>query len=356
MRGRMTLAGILTGVLTLSMAGPASALLGDDGLLDTTTDLLFGTLTSLDDLVDGVVDDLGAGDLDADLLDDLLATGAADDDVDDLLGLGWSAHLPAYPDSDYVPSVYNDCPPGHNQCVDLVIREMKRRYDRLGCDHAAIFSLTYKLTTEEYRRAVEDPEYFEDNAFVNHQDVVFADYYFAPMDDWYKHERIDRVPPAWRLAFDAGDRKQVSTTGDLMLGMNAHIRRDLPFVLAAIGLVTEDGETRKHDHDRVNDFLANVQSTITEELQRRHDPNFGTASLPLRLDEHAIMHAIRLWREEAWRKAELLVNASTEEERAHVAHLIETDAAMSALAIRGVFAADDAETRRAHCEDWLASS
>jgi hypothetical protein len=350
-RGRVALTGILAGVLALSTAGPATALLSSDGLTGT----LIGTLTDLDDVVEGVLDDLGTGPLDVSVVEALLATADADQDVDDLLGYGWNEHLPAYPDADYVPSVYNDCPPGHNQCVDQVVREMQRRYDRLGCDHAAIFSLTYKLTTMEYRRAVEDPDYFRDNAFVNHQDVVFADYYFKPMDEWHKHGRVENVPPAWRLAFDAGEQEVVSTTGDVMLGMNAHIRRDLPFVLAAIGMVDEDGESRKHDHDRVNDFLSNVQSEIAEELQRRHDPNFGTAALPLALDEHAIMHAIRLWREEAWRKAELLVAAETEADREHVAHLIEADAALSAMALRSLFAADDADTRRSHCENWLAS-
>jgi hypothetical protein len=353
MRARVALTGILTGTLALSMTAPASALLSST--LDTTTGLL-ADLSDLDELVDGVVEDLGTGPLGEETVDLLLTTGSADDDIDDLLGHGWTEHLPAYPDSDYVPSVYNDCPPGHNKCVDLVIREMKHRYDKLGCDHAAIFALTYKLTTVEYRRAVEDPYYFNDNAFLNHQDVVFADYYFRPMDDWYKRDRIDRIPPAWRLALEAGDEESVSTTGDVLLGMNGHIRRDLPFVLAAIGLVDEDGETRKHDHDRVNDFLSEVQATISEEIQRRHDPSFGGSSLPLSLDEHAIMHVIRLWREEAWRKAELLVAAESEEDRERVSHLIEADAAFSAMAIRNAYAADDAEARRSHCETWLASS
>ena len=349
MRGRVLLTGLLTGVLALSTALPATA------LLSSTTDLLLGSLTSLDEVVDGVVEDLGTGPLDETLVEALLETGTAEDEIHDLLGHGWTEHLPAYPDSDYEPSVYNDCPPGHNQCVDRVIREMWRRYDKLGCDHAAVFSMVYALTTEEYRRAVEDPEYFQDNAFLNHQDVVFADYYFKPMDDWYKRNRLDRVPPAWRIALDAGDRQTNNVTGDVMLGMNGHIRRDLPFVLAAIGLVTPEGESRKPDHDRVNDFLSNVQSTIDDELHRRHDPSPQSEPAPLDLDEHAIMHVIRLWREEAWRKAEMLVNAETDAERARVAHLIEADAAFSALAIRELFPAADTEARLAHCTAWRDS-
>lgn len=345
MRARVLLTGVLVGVLGLSSAGPATALLG------STTDGLL-TLTSLDDLVEGVLDDLGSGPLDDRVVDGILETGTDEDDVDDLLGYGWTEHLPAYPDSDYEPSVYNDCQPGHNKCVDLVIDEMWRRYDKLGCDHAAVFSMVYALTTEEYRRAVEDPEYFEDNAFVNHQDVVFADFYFRPMDDWYTRDRLDRVPPAWRIALDAADRRTNDVTGDVLLGMNAHIRRDLPFVLAAIGMVTEDGESRKDDHDRVNDFLAEVQSTIEDELYRRHDHREQSEPPPYDLDEHAVMHVIRLWREEAWRKAELLVQAETEQDRERVAHLIEADAAFSAMAIRELFPAEDAEARLDHCSAW----
>jgi hypothetical protein len=355
-RARLMLTGVLAGTLTLSGVAPAAALLSSSGdLLGRITDPVLAELESLDGLVDGVAEDLGTDWLDASVVDAILQTGTADDEIHDLLDYGWTEHLPAYPDSDYEPSVYKDCPNGSNKCVDLVIREMWHRYDKLGCDNAAVFSMVYALTTEEYRRAVEDPHYFRDNAFVNHQDVVFADFYFRPMDDWYQRNRIDRVPPAWRIAFDAGDRRTTSVTGDVLLGMNGHIRRDLPFVLAAIGLVTEDGETRKTDHDRVNDFLTEVQTTITDELHRRHDPSPRSEPTPYDLDEHAVMHVIRLWREEAWRKAELLVAAETDADRARVAHLIEADAAFSARSISTLLTTDDPQPRRDHCTAWRES-
>jgi hypothetical protein len=363
MRGRVLLTGLLTGALVLSTALPATALLGSTtSLLDSTTDTLLGTVDTLvgaaeelEAIAEGVVDELGVGPLTEDLVDTLLATDRhTGDDLDDPFGLNWPTYLPAWPDDEYVASVGHECRPGNVQCVDKVIRDMQRRYDRLGCHHNAIFALTYKLTTVEYRRAVEDPNYFTDNAFLNHQDAVFAHVYFDAIDDWAK-DRIEDVPPAWRVAFHAADDTATSTTGDVLLGMNAHIRRDLPFVLEAIGLVTPDGDTRKTDHDRVNDFLEQVQSTITEELQRRHDPSFGGSSLPLSLDEHAVMHAIRLMREEAWRKAELLVAAETEEQRDQVAMLIEYDAALSAVGIRTLMAGGDTAARLAHCTAWRES-
>ena len=43
-----------------------------------------------------------------------------------------------------------------------------------SCDHDAIFALAYLRTTEEYRRTIEDPTFFEDTPFVNHEDAVFA--------------------------------------------------------------------------------------------------------------------------------------------------------------------------------------
>jgi hypothetical protein len=59
---------------------------------------------------------------------------------------------------------------------------MQQRLDALGCQHDAVFALVYLLTTQEYRRAVEDPHFFADNAYVNHEDALFADFYFRAHD------------------------------------------------------------------------------------------------------------------------------------------------------------------------------
>jgi hypothetical protein len=37
----------------------------------------------------------------------------------------------------------------------------------------------------------------------------------------------------------------VTGSGDLLLGISAHVNRDLPFVLASLGLVAPDGTSRK---------------------------------------------------------------------------------------------------------------
>jgi len=125
--------------------------------------------------------------------------------ADDPPMVEWPALLPGVT-TGFDPTSENDCVAGRTQCVDAVIREMERRFRPLAdrCDHDAIFSLTYLRTTQVYRRTIEDPHFFEDTAFVNHEDVVFARAYFEAYDDWHAGRR-DQVPAAWRVAFDAAD-------------------------------------------------------------------------------------------------------------------------------------------------------
>jgi Family of unknown function (DUF5995) len=246
--------------------------------------------------------------------------------------VGWSALLPglSFP---YDPASPNDCIAGRVQCVDKTIRDMTRRLDALGssCDHNAIFSLTYLRVTEEYWRTIQGP-FFDDTPFVNYEDTLFAHYYFAAYDAWAAGRR-DQVPPAWRVAFDTALARSVSATGDLLLGINAHVQRDLPLVLYGVGLVRPDGTSRKPDHDRVNIILNRVSDDVIAEIARRFDPTADDANLPTQLDDAAIFQLLAEWREKAWRNAELLAAAPTSEARELVVAMIERDAAAEAAGI-----------------------
>ncbi|MDP1819907.1 MAG: DUF5995 family protein [Acidimicrobiales bacterium] len=214
---------------------------------------------------------------------------------------------------------------------------MTRRYNSLGCDHSSMFAFTYLVTTEEYRKAVEDPAFFQDNAFVNHQDAVFADFYFRAYDAW-KAGTVGYVPPAWRIAFGAADRREVTGMGNVLLGMNAHVNRDLPLVLYAIGLTRPDGTSRKPDHDRVNDFLNAVNKYLLTEAAKYLDPTIDDGDLPgTSLDNSAMVQLLVSWREGAWRNAERLAQAGSAAERAQVAQEIEDGAAYTALTLRASY-------------------
>jgi hypothetical protein len=292
----------------------------------------------------------------------LLSSSDSDDTTtssyDDPFFLNWPTYLLSTTPDTYVASESDECKKGHMNCVDRVIREMTKRYNALGCDHDSTFAFTYLLTTEEYRRAVEDPEFFTDNAFVNHQDAVFADYYFEQFDDWHRGD-VEQVSPAWRIAFHAAEGQQVTGMGNVFLGMNAHVNRDLPFVLAEIGLVKPDGTSRKADHDRVNDFLAATNQYLLVEAAKVLDPTLDDGDIPgTSLDNNTMVQALVAWREQAWRNAERLVAAPTPEARAQVAEEIEQMAALEALTIREAYRyglthdllGTNAAARNAFCE------
>jgi hypothetical protein len=229
-----------------------------------------------------------------------------------------------------VPEASNLCASGQLGCVDSVIAEMTARFNPLAssCSHNAVFALTYLRTTEEYRRSVADGTFFSDTPFINHQDALFASYYFNAWDA-YRAGDLSAVPQAWQLALSAADGKKVNGLGNLLLGMGAHVNRDLPLVLADIGLVKPDGTSRKPDHDKVNEFLNRVIDPLLTEVATRFDPTVNATHVNGQtMDYSAVMQILVGWREQAWRNAEALVNAPTPAARALVAQQIETSAAI----------------------------
>jgi Family of unknown function (DUF5995) len=253
--------------------------------------------------------------------------------ADDPIFVPWSSQLPGLTD-EYNPSSANDCVAGRINCVRAVIREMERRFEPLGrsCDHNAMFALAYLRTTQTYLWAAEQAGFFQDTPWVNHEDAVFAKYYFNAYDNWLAGN-LSQVPQAWLIAFDSAAERRTTGSGDLLLGMSAHINRDLPFTLAAIGMVTPEGQNRKEDHDKVDEFLNKVTEPMLAELAERFDPDTVTIETPFGVGHAGLFQLIAAWRERAWRNAELLVSAPTPELRAAVAQQIEHAAAAEATTI-----------------------
>ncbi len=264
------------------------------------------------------------------------------------------AHAVAAAHGTHNPASADGCRAGRLHCVDRVIAQMRRRFDALarGCDHDAVFALTYLRTTEAYRRSAPKPGFFADPRFVNHEDAVFARYYFNAHDAW-RAERPDAVPPAWRIAFGAAQDRDAPALGDMLLGINAHIQRDLPFVLAEIGLVRPDGTSRKPDHDRVNEFLDLLAGDVMREIAQRFDPSVLDTRLPEWAERLGVENLVPAWRETAWRNAERLAAAPDAAARREVARTIEHHAAAQArliLTATGYGPFGDSSARDAHCQ------
>jgi Family of unknown function (DUF5995) len=273
--------------------------------------------------------------------------------ADDPPYVGWVRALPAIP-LRYDPTSSDDCVAGRVTCVEKTIKTMQRRFDPLAanCDHAAVFGLAYLRTTQTYLDSAETPGFYDDPAFVNHEDTVFAAMYFSAYDHWAAG-KLTYVPPAWRLALDAAAQRRVTGVGDLLLGMNAHVNRDLPFTLYEIGLVGPDGTSRKRDHDQVDVMLNHVVQPLIKEEAARFDPQIQFIPTPYGVGYTGLMQMLVAWRETAWREAEQLALAPSDAAREKVADAIEANAEANA---RGIIAATSfvppvtsTSTRDAYC-------
>ncbi len=252
------------------------------------------------------------------------------------------------------PASVNVCGVGSPACIADVVAEMTRRLDMLEahCSHEAPFALLYLDVTQGV--AVQGAQRFRNREFLNHLDAVFANLYFTAYDNW-QAGRTKRVPEAWRIAFEDADRGTVTVLGDMLLGMNAHISRDLPFALARTGLREPDGQSGEADFNRVNGLLGSVTPEVLQEEAERFDPTVTSTVLPLiQLDPSSLQQLLGAWRGESWHNAERLLVARTPAQRARVARTIELGAAGRARLISSLTSdlviGPDAAQRNAYCE------
>lgn len=245
----------------------------------------------------------------------------------------WSSYLAGWTDQ-YVPTSDNDCVAGRDSCLKATLKEQSRIADDTAsrCDHNAIFARAYVRMTQLYGYTREIPGYYQDVPYFNHVDAVFAKYYTDAYYNWQSGNRA-AVPQSWLIALDAAKNKQVTGAGDLLLGMNAHINRDLPYVMAAAGLVAPDGTSRKADYDAVERWLYDATAPLIAEFAARFDPTIDDTADPWGIGNYTLFQIVSAWRENAWRNAEALVSAPDAASRALVEANIENEANSAAQLI-----------------------
>ncbi|GAA5105675.1 DUF5995 family protein [Haloechinothrix salitolerans] len=256
-------------------------------------------------------------------------SASAEDTASDTLTINWATWLPAYI-GPFDPASSDECLSGKDNCAKKTIHEMSKRVDSLieNCDHNAVFSLAYLRITQGYEwiRDTTDDDgspHYEDKAWMNYVVETFARAYIWAFDEWRAGN--PDVPLAWQIAFDAAAAREATGNGDLLVGINAHINRDLAFVMAASGLTRQDGTSGKPDYDKVNELLRVLTQPLAAELAARFDPDMDDGEESIA--DPASFQLIVGWRERAWRNAEDLASAATSEERELIAARIEEDAA-----------------------------
>jgi Family of unknown function (DUF5995) len=267
------------------------------------------------------------------------------------IDIPWTELLPPLPTaSNPQPRPVPFCKKAKPKCVQVTIKRLRRLRNDLGCDHRAVFATTYLELTKQIRadmrkglvkREMIDPKYLYT------EDAVFANMYFDVVRAW---DRGEPVPGAWQVAFQAAAANDKAGVQDMLLGINAHVQNDMPFVLASMGLRTKDGRSRKPDHDFTNGTLNRGYERVVAAVRERFDPSMDLSNSPLiPLDDLAGLELTRVWREVVWRNAERLLNARNDAERTRVAESIEEYAALNARLIAAAGLPGYGAERDAYC-------
>jgi hypothetical protein len=267
----------------------------------------------------------------------------------------WPQLLPAFPVGDqHQPGPVRHCRRGRMRCVTATMRRMERMQNRLGCDHKAVFATTYLTLTGVLRETMtRDRRFFRDRRYLAFQIAHFSNYWFAMLRNV---EAGRPVPEAWRIATETAAHGEVNAAQDMLLGINAHVQRDMPYVVADLGLVEPSGRSRKRDHDRGNDVLNAAYQRVVDAVEARYDPMLATTNPDsVVLDDIGGLEMVKGWREGVWRNAERLVNAKTPEEHARVVESIETNAAAWARMIAGPQQPGYRAQRDAYCRDRIGA-
>lgn len=189
-------------------------------------------------------------------------------------------------------------------------------YTRLSCleehfvaagDRRAIFASVYTLTTLRMAQSIDAGTYADTNWMRAYQ-TIFANYYRQALHD-YELGNYGDVPESWLLAFDAAASGETLILQDVILGMNAHINRDLAYAVEDVG-ISPNRATKKADHTLVNQTLAEVADEVIAALSSIYGSNYDLLDTALGpTDELFLAAGFVTIRENAWNNAVSLTNS-----------------------------------------------
>ncbi|MCC6696926.1 MAG: hypothetical protein IT365_14950 [Candidatus Hydrogenedentes bacterium] len=170
-------------------------------------------------------------------------------------------------------------------------------------DARVVFAAVYRTITEDAVAGIDDG-YFDNPEWTSAFLLAFANLYREAFLD-YESGRLDEVPEAWQVAFDAAKTDGVSVFQHALLGIHAHINRDFPYAIAEV-TPPEDRAKRYPDYLATNRFLLTTIQDVEELLGTIYDPDLGALDDALAgFDESLLAAVLTQWRLRAWRTAAL---------------------------------------------------
>ena len=186
--------------------------------------------------------------------------------------------------------------------VAAVVDRMERLAARMNAagDARRYFLETYLRTTRAVGEAIAAGE-FEDPAWMELWDVVFADLYLDALE-------AEVPPPPWQAAFRAAREGRLRVLRHVLLGLNAHINYDLPQALLAVITDEEFDDAqliarREADHKAIDDILAARVSAEGDELSGIAGPGSLVDRLLQPLNQSGTRRFLREARQKVWGNA-----------------------------------------------------
>ncbi len=183
-------------------------------------------------------------------------------------------------------------------------------------DHRGPFAALYTRTTIKIREGLSAGR-FHDSAYSADLTTMFAELYRRAFVDYVDGKR-NQVPDAWRIEFDAAkesDEAQANGTQDdtlvlqhMVLGVNAHINRDLSHAVAIVGFQGKSDDERKKDYDVVRAILLENINASLDMVIANYAQKLGETPESL---QNALGKVFTVWmvvgREKAWEDGKLLM-------------------------------------------------
>ena len=146
---------------------------------------------------------------------------------------------------------------------------------------------------------------FEDPPFMTRLDVVFADLYFAAVDDDGAGREVSR---AWAPLFQKRAAQGIAPLQFAIAGMNAHINHDLALALVTatkeVGIGLGRDTPQHRDYVAINGVLERVQDAIKERFTTGVVKAIDTAGGTV--DDMFASWSVARARDNAWTQAQTL--------------------------------------------------
>lgn len=169
-------------------------------------------------------------------------------------------------------------------------------------DGIAVFTDLYRQVTALVSVKVTDGT-FQDPAFVEALDVIFASYFLAVPK---AIAGGTTVPKSWQPLVEARGRKLFPLQFALA-GMNAHINHDLAVAVVAtckVRGVDPNSGTIHADFDRINAVLAQLEGPVRQEFLDKSVAQYGAPLIPLA--DLVANFSMEKARDAAWASAETM--------------------------------------------------